>query len=86
MPLRAQTGGGTLAGNVMDQAGKPVEGADVTAKGESGPVSGTAPADAQGRFSVTDLRWDLLGRSNFAGFARNTRLGVPVGASVIAGF
>ena len=42
MPLWAQNGAGALAGTVLDQAGKAISGAAVTAKGEGGSASGTA--------------------------------------------
>src|SRR5271167_1450871 len=52
MPLRAQTGG-ALAGNVVDQAGKPVEGAVASAIADGGnAVSGTATADSKGHFAI----------------------------------
>jgi len=35
LPVRAQESGATIAGTILDQAGKPVGGASVTAKGES---------------------------------------------------
>src|ERR1700693_5147079 len=82
MPLRAQTGGGTLAGNVVDQAGKPVEGAVATVKTEAGSASGNATADSKGHFAVTGLAAGTYSvEVTSPGFARNTRRGVPVSAS-----
>ena len=82
MPLRAQNGSGTLAGNIVDQAGKPIAGATVTARAEGGLVSGTATADDKGHFSVSGLAAATYTvEATSPGFARNTRLGVPVSAS-----
>jgi iron complex outermembrane recepter protein len=81
MPLRAQNEGGTLAGTVVDQVGKSIEGASVSVKGEAGLVSATATTGAQGRFSVNGLAGGVYSvEVTSPGFARNTRLGVPVSA------
>jgi iron complex outermembrane recepter protein len=77
-PLWAQNGGGTVAGNIVDQAGKPVEGAIVSVLAGAA-VSGTATADANGHFSVNGLApGTYTVETTSPGFARNTRLGVPV--------
>ena len=82
MPLRAQNGEGKLSGAVLDQVGKPIPGAIVTVKGQGGPVSHTAISDPDGRFSVGGLATGLYTVEVISpGFARNTRLGVPVSAS-----
>jgi len=79
--LQAQNGG-TVAGNVVDQAGKPLEGAVVTAKVEGGLVTGTATADSKGHFSVTNLAPGTYSvEVTSPGFAKSTRLGVPVSGS-----
>ena len=79
MPLRAQNGEGKLAGAVLDQVGKPIQGAIVTVKGQGGPVSRTAISDPDGRFSVGGLATGIYTVEVISpGFARNTRLGVPV--------
>jgi iron complex outermembrane receptor protein len=82
MPLRAQNGEGKLAGGVLDQVGKPIQGAIVTVKGQGGPVSRTAISDPDGRFSVGGLATGIYTVEVISpGFARNTRLGVPVSPS-----
>src|SRR5260370_35388307 len=82
MPLRAQNGEGKVAGAVLDQVGQPIQGASVTVKGQGGPVSGTATSDPDGRFSVSGLATGIYTvEVTSPGFARNTRLGVPVSAS-----
>ncbi len=81
LSLHAQTGG-TLAGTIVDQVGKPIPGAGVTVKSDGGTVSGTASSDNEGRFSVSHLATGTYTvEATSPGFARNTRLGVPVSAS-----
>ncbi len=72
-----------LAGTIVDQAGKPIEGAIVTIKKtEGGLVNGTSTADAQGHFSVSSLAAGTYSvEVTSPGFARSTRLGVPVSPS-----
>jgi iron complex outermembrane receptor protein len=80
--LVAQSGSGTLTGTILDQSGKSVLGANITVKNDAGLVSGTATADADGHFTVSGLAagtYTVETRS--PGFARNTRLGVPVSGS-----
>jgi iron complex outermembrane recepter protein len=81
-PLAAQNGGGKLAGTILDQAGHSVEAARITLKSAAGSVSGTATSDAEGHFSVSGLADGVYTVETTApGFARNTRLSVPVSAS-----
>ncbi len=81
-PLRAQNGGGKLAGITLDQAGKPIQGASVTVKSQGGSVSGNAISDPDGRFSIGGLAGAVYTVEVTApGFARNTRLGVRVPAN-----
>src|SRR6516162_9413145 len=81
LPLRAQNGEGRLAGTVLDQVGKPIQGAAVTVKGQSGPVGGMTVSDPDGRFVVSGLATGTYTvEVTSPGFARNTRLGVPVSA------
>ena len=78
--MRAQSGG-TIAGTVIDQAGKTVPGAAVTVKNESGAASGSVVTDNEGHFSVTGLAAGTYSvETSEPGFARNTRLGVQVTA------
>jgi len=79
MPLRAQDAGSTLAGTILDQAGKTVQGATIVARNDSATASGTAQSDANGRFSITGLASGTYTLETTApGFARNTRANVPV--------
>ncbi len=79
--MPAQSGAATLSGNVVDQVGKAIEGATVTAKLAGGLVSGTATTDANGHFTVTNLTAGTYSLEvSSRGFARNTRMGVPVGS------
>jgi iron complex outermembrane receptor protein len=79
MPLRAQTGGGTIAGTIVDQVGKPIPTASVTAKNQTGEASGTATANTEGRFSIGGLASGTYTvEATSPGFARGTRLNVPV--------
>ncbi len=78
-PLRAQEAGATIAGTVVDQAGKAVEAASVTVKNDSAAFSRTATTDNQGHFSVSGLAAGTYVIATSApGFALNTRLGVSV--------
>jgi tetratricopeptide (TPR) repeat protein len=55
--VSAQTGSGRLAGTVLDERGRPIKGATVTAENENYfPKSLTSATDAKGRFSVLGLR------------------------------
>src|SRR5580700_2387555 len=82
MPLRAQTGGASITGTILDQAGKPIEAAAVTVKSESGSMSGSGTSGAEGKFSVTGLAAGTYTvETTSPGFARNTRLGVILTAN-----
>jgi hypothetical protein len=55
--LSAQMGGGRLSGTVLDERGKPIKGATITAENEAlFPKSLTAATDARGRFVILGLR------------------------------
>jgi len=76
--LNAQSGG-TLTGTILDQAGKPIAGAIVTAKAAGSATAGTATTDADGHFSLPGLAaGSYTVESTSPGFARNTRLNVPI--------
>ncbi len=80
--LEAQQDAGavTLAGTILDQAGKAIEGATVTLRNES--VARTAESDSSGRFSFTGLPGGTYTVETTApGFAKNTRADVPVGTT-----
>jgi iron complex outermembrane receptor protein len=82
MPLMAQQGGATIAGTIIDQAGKVIEGASVSVKGEAGAAANIATTDGQGHFSVTGLAAGTYTiESSSPGFALNTRRGVAVSGS-----
>jgi len=80
-PLMAQ-GGATIAGTIIDQAGKVIEGASVSVKGEAATAANVATTDGQGHFSVTGLAAGTYTiESSSPGFALNTRRGVTVSGS-----
>ena len=80
-PLGAQSNGGTIAGIILDQAGKTIAGAIVTAKSESNQNTTSTVSDAEGHFSMTNLAGgNYTVEATSPGFARNTRTGVPVSA------
>ena len=80
--LPAQSDKGTLAGNILDQVGKPLAGAVVTAKLGGGMVGGTGNSDEKGHFAITGLTAGTYTvEATAPGFARSTRLGVPVSAN-----
>jgi iron complex outermembrane receptor protein len=54
-PLHAQATGGTLAGTVADQAGKPIENATVEIKNDGTGSSTSVTTNSDGRFSATSL-------------------------------
>jgi len=75
---------GAVTGAVLDQVAKTISGATVTARMEGGTASGAATTDAEGRFSIAGLAPGAYTVETTAiGFARNTRLGVPVSANAI---
>ncbi|MGD1069511.1 MAG: TonB-dependent receptor [Bryobacteraceae bacterium] len=81
-PLSAQQAAGTIAGTVLDQAGKTMEAATVKAKSDAATVAGTATTDAEGHFSIAGLAAGTYTLETSApGFALNTRLGVQVPAT-----
>ncbi len=81
-PLWAQSGSGTLAGTVLDQAGKVIPAATITAKSDSGSASGTATSDNDGKFSISGLAAGAYTvTTSSPGFALNTRRGVDPSAA-----
>ena len=82
MPLWAQNGTGTLAGTVLDQAGKAISGAALIAKSEGGSASSTATSDNDGKFSISGLAAGTYTvETSSPGFALNTRRGVDTSVS-----
>jgi len=80
-PLRAQDGG-TLAGTILDQAGKTIQSATVTVRNNSTALSRTADSDGNGKFSATGLPAGTYTVETTApGFARNIREAVQVSAA-----
>jgi iron complex outermembrane recepter protein len=74
-PLSAQTA--TLNGVVIDQAGKSIEGASVTAKSET--ASQSAMSDSSGHFSIAGLpSGSYTLETTATGFAKGTRNNVQV--------
>jgi iron complex outermembrane receptor protein len=85
VPVWAQSGSSTIAGTVLDQAGKSVQGAEVTMKSDPATVAGTTTTDADGHFAATGLAAGTYSiETTAAGFARNTRLDVPAGSQDIS--
>src|SRR5579863_4146341 len=81
MPAQAQNGGGTVTGTVLDQVGKAIPGANISVKNAAGTVTGTTTSDADGHFTVSNLAPGTYAvEASSPGFARGTRLGVPVSA------
>jgi iron complex outermembrane recepter protein len=80
--LLAQQGGATIAGTVIDQAGKGLAAALVTLRNGSANISRATTADTDGKFSVSDLpAGTYTVETTSPGFALNTRLGVTVSAT-----
>ena len=80
--LRAQTGTGTLKGQVTDPTGAVIRGATVIAKGP-GSTSGTGTSDANGNYSIKGLAPGTYTVSaTAAGFAAFLTDQVPVAAGV----
>src|SRR5689334_12891599 len=53
--LRAQSGGGTIAGSVLDVTGKPIPNASVSARSESTGAARQTVTDNEGRYSLGGL-------------------------------
>jgi iron complex outermembrane receptor protein len=78
--LQAQQGG-TISGNVLDQAGKAIPDAVVELKGDPAGASRNVTTDAEGKFSVPDLAAGTYSIVvSAAGFALTTRSGAHVTA------
>jgi len=78
--LQAQQGG-TISGTVSDQAGKAIPNASVEVKPESGGGARTVTADADGKFSASDLAAGIYSLTvSSPGFALSTRSGAQVSA------
>jgi iron complex outermembrane receptor protein len=83
IPLRAQSGVGaaTLAGTVLDQTGKAIQGATVTVKNEATGLTRTVTTDSDGHFSASELPSGAYTvEAAAAGFARNSRGGIQLPA------
>ncbi len=79
--LNAQSGG-TITGVISAQQAKPIAGARVTVKSETGSVSGSATTDSEGHFTVGNLAAGNYSVDTASpGFALNSRRGVQVTAS-----
>ena len=76
--LLAQTdSGATIAGSVLDQAGKSIQGAAVTIKNEATATTRALVTDSDGHFSVSGLPAGIYTIETMApGFARNRRTGI----------
>ena len=79
--LQAQSGDGTVAGAVLDVAGKPIANAAVSVKNESTGSARQATTDADGRFSVSGLPDGLYTvEVSSPSFATSRRKGVKLAA------
>jgi iron complex outermembrane receptor protein len=79
--LDAQGSGATIAGTILDQAGKSVAAASVTVK-DTGTFSRAVTTDGEGHFSVTGLAAGTYSiETSSPGFALNSRRGVEVAAN-----
>jgi iron complex outermembrane recepter protein len=75
-------GAPTLAGTVLDQTGKAIQGATVALKNEATGITRTVTTDSDGRFSASGLPPGAYTiDAAAAGFARNTRAGVQLPAT-----
>jgi len=78
IPLEAQSGD-AITGTVLDQAGKPIEGASVAVKNGAGATAATVTTDAEGHFTASGLvPGNYTVETTSPGFALNTRRDVPV--------
>jgi iron complex outermembrane receptor protein len=81
LQLRAQEGAASIAGTILDQAGKVVGAASVTVKSDSPTFSRAVTTDSDGHFSVGGLAAGIYTIETSApGFALNTRRGVSISA------
>src|SRR3569833_426892 len=79
--LNAQSGG-SIAGTVLDQAGKAIQGASITVKNDAGASAATAATDNAGHFDVSShTPTNYTVETSAPGFALNTRRSVPVTAN-----
>ena len=84
IPLLGQQDAATIAGTVLDQTGKAIEGATVLMKNEATGFTRTVTTDAEGHFSASGLPSGAYTiEAAAAGFARNSRAGVQLPASGI---
>jgi iron complex outermembrane receptor protein len=74
--------GASISGTVYDQAQKPIPGATVTAKSAAGAAAGNTTTDADGHYTLSGLAAGTYTiETKSPGFALNSRVGVPVGAT-----
>src|SRR5438093_1260297 len=90
--IGAQQDGGTLAGRVLSDAQRPVQGAQIGARSADGTVRGTV-ADGNGRFRITGLSGGevrlevrMLGFRSYTGTARvgDTTVAITLASTAIA--
>jgi iron complex outermembrane receptor protein len=88
IPPLGQQDPATLAGTVLDQTGKAIQGATVVVKNEATGLSRTVTTDSEGHFSASGLPSGTYTiETTAAGFARSTRAGIqfsPSGAGDIS--
>jgi iron complex outermembrane recepter protein len=82
----AGQGSGTLAGTVLDQAGKAVRGAAVTVRNDATGTTQNTISDQEGNYSISSLPLGTYTvEATASGFAKATRTGVSLGAGGAAG-
>ncbi|MCU1339347.1 MAG: TonB-dependent receptor [Bryobacterales bacterium] len=80
--LHAQSGSASLAGTVLDQAGKAIPNASVAVKNEATGALHTSTTDAEGRFAAGGLSAGVYTiEASAAGFTTTRRVGQQVAAS-----
>jgi len=80
VPVSAQqNGSGVISGKVLDQVGKPIQGASVAVKNEATNATLSAMTDADGGFSITGLPpGNYTVETTASGFGKGIRSGIQI--------
>src|ERR1700687_5862621 len=82
IPLLGQQDAAPIAGTVLDQTGKAIQGATVVVKNEATGLSRTVTTDSEGHFSASGLpNGTYTIETTAAGFARSSRSGIQLPSS-----